>query len=583
MLIFTCPKPNFIKLFLLFIVLLTSSINIAQTKEKMNIDSKAKELGITTTELQGILNSALRNGDGGYSQPDTLTNIILTGQAANDRFGWSVSTAGDVNGDGYSDVIVGARFNNAGGTSAGRSYIYLGGTSMDKTADVTMTGAAAYDYFGWSVSTAGDVNGDGYSDIIVGAPGSGAGRAYIYFGGTSMDNIADVTMTGEAASDGFGGSVSRAGDVNGDRYSDVIVGAPYNDAGEDEAGRSYIYFGGTSMDNIADVTMTGEAADDRFGISVSTAGDVNGDGYSDVIVGANWNDAGGEGAGRSYIYLGGTSMDNSADVTMTGEAAYDNFGFSVSTAGDVNKDGYSDVIVGAYTNNAGGAYAGRAYIYFGGISMDNIADVIMTGEATSDGFGGSVSTAGDVNRDGYSDVIVGALWKDEGRSYIYFGGTSMDNIADVTMTGEAADDRFGTSVSTAGDVNGDRYSDVIVGASLNDAGGTMAGRAYIYFIYQSGSYVEVDVNIINNYLLRHNYPNPFNPTTKIKYQIPQLSFVTLKIYDVLGSEVALLVQGEKSLGSYQVEFNATGLPSGVYFYRLQAGNFVETKKMVLMK
>jgi hypothetical protein len=466
MLIFTCPKPNFIKLFLLFIVLLTSSINIAQTKEKMNIDSKAKELGITTTELQGILNSALRNGDGGYSQPDTLTNIILTGQAANDRFGWSVSTAGDV-------------------------------------------------------------NGDGYSDIIVGAPGSGAGRAYIYFGGTSMDNIADVTMTGEAASDGFGGSVSRAGDVNGDRYSDVIVGAPYNDAGEDEAGRSYIYFGGTSMDNIADVTMTGEAADDRFGISVSTAGDVNGDGYSDVIVGANWNDAGGEGAGRSYIYLGGTSMDNSADVTMTGEAAYDNFSFSVSTAGDVNRDGYSDVIVGAYTNNAGGAYAGRAYIYFGGISMDNIADVIMTGEATSDGFGGSVSTAGDVN--------------------------------------------------------GDRYSDVIVGASLNDAGGTMAGRAYIYFIYQSGSYVEVDVNIINNYLLRHNYPNPFNPTTKIKYQIPQLSFVTLKIYDVLGSEVALLVQGEKSLGSYQVEFNATGLPSGVYFYRLQAGNFVETKKMVLMK
>ena len=138
------------------------------------------------------------------------------------------------------------------------------------------------------------------------------------------------------------------------------------------------------MDNIADVIMTGEAAGDNFGFSVSTAGDVNGDGYSDVIVGAYYNDAGGSNAGRSYIYFGGTLMDNTADVIMTGEAAGDYFGYSVSTAGDVNGDGYSDVIVGAYSNDAGGSDAGRAYIYFGGASMDNIADVIMTGEAAGD-------------------------------------------------------------------------------------------------------------------------------------------------------------------------------------------------------
>ena len=112
--------------------------------------------------------------------------------------------------------------------------------------------------------------------------------------------------------------------------------------------------------------FTGQAAGDLFGYSVSRAGDVNGDGYSDIIVGANGNDAGGNNAGRAYIYFGGASMDNTADVILTGEAAGDYFGYSVSTAGDVNGDGYSDVIVGAYLNDAGGSDAGRAYIYFGG-------------------------------------------------------------------------------------------------------------------------------------------------------------------------------------------------------------------------
>jgi len=490
MVLFNRTKINFIKYPFVIIVLLTATINNAQTKEEIDIDSKAKELGITTNELNGILNSALRNSGGGDPLPEALTMKFFTGQAAGDQFGVSVSTAGDVNGDGYSDVIVGAQGNDAGGTDAGRAYIFFGGISMDNTADVIMTGEAIDDRFGYSVSTAGDVNGDGYSDVIVGAysndiGGTDAGRVYIFFGSTSMDNTADVTMTGVTAGDRFGISVSTAGDVNGDGYSDVIVGATLSDAGGTDAGRSYIYFGGTSMDNTADVIMTGEAANDQFGVSVYTTGDVNGDGYSDVIVGAPWNDAGGSNAGRSYIYFGGTSMDNTADVTMTGEAAGDFFGYSVSTAGDVNGDGYSDVIVGARLNDAGGTDAGRSYIYFGGASVDNIADVTMTGVTSGDLFGTSVSAAGDVNGDGYSDIIVSANVNDAGgsnagRVYIFFGGTSMDNIADVIMTGEAAGDLFGSSVSTAGDVNGDGYSDVIVGAHSNDAGGSGAGRAFLY-------------------------------------------------------------------------------------------------------
>ncbi len=419
-----------------------------------------------------------------------LPDEFFTGAAAEDNFGTTVSTAGDVNGDGYTDVVIGAPLNDAGGSNAGRVYVYFGGPGMDNTADVIMTGAAAGDVFGFSVSTAGDVNGDGSSDVVVGAHqndagGTDAGRVYIYFGGASMDNTADVILMGASAGDYFGWSVSTAGDVNGDGYSDVIVGAPYNAVGGVQAGRAYIYFGGSGMDNIADVILTGEAAGDHFGNSASTAGDVNGDGYSDVIVGAYSNEGGGSGAGRAYIYFGGAVVDNNADIIMTGAAASDFFGQTVSTAGDVNRDGYDDIIIGASFNDVGGTDAGRAYIYFGSASMDNTADVIMTGAAADDFFGHSVSTAGDVNGDGYSDVIVGAHGNDgggsnAGRAYIFFGGSGMDNTADVIMTGAAANDFFGLPVTTAGDVNGDGYSDVIVGALNNDAGGSNAGRAYLY-------------------------------------------------------------------------------------------------------
>ncbi|MDP2364267.1 MAG: integrin alpha, partial [Ignavibacteria bacterium] len=473
----------------MFIVLLTCTVSIAQIKEQIDLNSKARELGITKSALNGILNSALSNGGNGDPLPDALTERFFTGQAPLDFFGSSVSNAGDVNGDGYSDVIIGASRSDAGGTDAGRAYIYYGGVSMDYIADVILTGAAANDNFGNSVSSAGDVNGDGYSDVIVGAYNndaiaSNAGAAYIYFGGSSMNNTADITLTGVAADDNFGYSAATAGDVNGDGYSDVVVGARYNDIGGIDAGRAYIYYGGSSMNALVDKILTGLTAGDYFGISVATAGDVNGDGYSDVIVGAYNNDAGGSNAGRAYIYYGGPS-DNLADVILTGAASGDSFGWSVSTAGDVNGDGYSDVIVGAFNNDAGGSNAGRAYIYFGGASMDNTADAILTGKTASDFFGYSVSAAGDVNGDGYGDVIVGAISNDAGgsaagRAYVYFGGAPMDNISDALFTGDAAGDSFGQSVSAAGDVNGDGYSDLIVGAGSNDAAGQNAGRAYLY-------------------------------------------------------------------------------------------------------
>ena len=479
---------NNVTLMILFMIIIAGTAN-------------AKSDSLPAGFNQAWLNSLTDENGQKFMQPeeegDAMQERFLTGFAANDNFGFSVSSAGDVNGDGYSDLIIGAPLNDAGASNAGRAYIYYGGAIINSGVDVILTGLTTGDQFGYSVSSAGDVNGDGYSDVIVGANlndggASNAGRAYIFFGGSSMNNVADVILTGAAASDNFGTSVSTAGDVNGDGYSDVIVGANLNDAGGTSAGRAYIFLGGSSMNNVADIILTGVAASDNFGFSVSTAGDVNGDGYSDVIAGATGNDAGGSNAGRAYVYFGGSTMNDIADILLTGEAVSDGLGVSVSTAGDVNGDGYSDVIVGANLNDAGGADAGRAYIYFGGSNPDNTADLLLTGVVAGDRLGSSVSSAGDVNGDGYSDVIAGAPLNDAGgsnagRSYVFFGGSNMNSTPDFSRSGEAANDQYGLPVSTAGDMNGDGYGDIIAGAIANDAGGTNAGRVYLYINSMTGA------------------------------------------------------------------------------------------------
>jgi hypothetical protein len=402
-----------------------------------------------------------------------------------ETFGCSVASAGDVNGDSYADVIVGAYQSGTAANPAGRAYIYFGGPRADDRPDVTLTGEAAGDAFGVSVASAGDVNRDGFADVIVGAyendaQGANAGRAYIFFGGPTMDAKPDVVLSGEAAGDAFGYSVAGAGDVNHDGYADVVVGAYENSARGAGAGRAYVFYGGPKPDVVADAILNGEAAGDRFGISVAGAGDVNGDGFDDVVVGAYQNDAGGIDAGRSYVYFGNAArLSDRPSAVMTGAAAGDAFGFCVSGAGDVNKDGFADVVVGAYHNNAGGKDAGRAYVFNGGKSVSTSPDAVFTGEAAGDAFGYAVGAAGDVNGDGYADVVVGAYGNDAGgsaagRAYVYLGGATPDPVADWLLTGDMTLDNLGFAAAGAGDVDGDGYADVVVGAPYSDA-----GRAYV--------------------------------------------------------------------------------------------------------
>ncbi|MBI2894492.1 MAG: FG-GAP repeat protein, partial [Deltaproteobacteria bacterium] len=304
-------------------------------------------------------------------------------------------------------------------------------TSPSWTAESNQTDA----YFGWSVSTAGDVNGDGLDDVIVGAcrydnGQNNEGRAFVYHGSAAgLDAAAAWTDESAQASALFGYSVSTAGDVNGDGFDDVIVGARDYADGENNEGRAFVYHGSAAgLDAAAAWTAESDQANASFGYSVSTAGDVNGDGFDDVIVGAYGYGNGELAEGRAFVYHGSVGgLGAAAAWTAESDQVGARFGNSVSTAGDVNGDGFDDVIVGAYTYENGEADEGRAFVYHGSAAgLDAAAAWAVESDQASASFGYSVSTAGDVNGDGFDDVIVGAPWFyngefSQGRTFVYHG------------------------------------------------------------------------------------------------------------------------------------------------------------------
>ncbi|MBI4878929.1 MAG: FG-GAP repeat protein [Planctomycetes bacterium] len=352
--------------------------------------------------LAGAPYDDLNGADSGsvmvYSGLNGALLFVFAGDAAGDRLGSAARSAGDVNNDGVPDLVAGAPLDDDNGTSCGSARVYSG---LDGSVLFTFHGDSAGDECGRSAAGAGDINNDGFADVIAGAhldapagAATGSARVFSGNGGSVL-----LFLAGDSAGDWFGRSVSGAGDVNADGRDDVIAGAPFDDNSGTNSGSARVFSGLTGAPLY---TFNGDGAGDLFGFSASGAGHVNQDGCADLVAGAYADDNMGTDSGSARILSG---QNGSVRNMFNGDTAGDEFGCSVSAAGDVNADGFADVIAGAHRDDDNGFNCGTARVLSG---QDGSILLSVAGTTNGEFLGCAVGAAGDVNGDGFDDVIGGA-------------------------------------------------------------------------------------------------------------------------------------------------------------------------------
>ena len=429
---------------------------------------------------------------GSEDGPSASPDVTILGQQAGGRVGFAAAGAGDVNGDGYADVIVGMPNVFSFFVNDGVARIYHGHFTGLLSTSFSPIGGAANEQLGYAVAGVGDIDGDGYDDVAVGAPGTTTfdpsdGSVYLHRGSSGgVSNAAFAVQHGFTDSCRFGAAVAGAGDVDGDGYADIVIGAPGAVNGGGRPGWAAIVRGAPAGFGLTFWSSFGTNDGERFGVAVATAGDLNGDDRADAVIGADRWPTPGDRRGRAIVVLGGAT-GATLDSQFQGDANGQALGVSVATAGDADNDGMSDLAIGVPGANAAETGGGRIELWRGGASKPVEAPGWPVAEAeASAAFGLAVAGGIDARRVGVDDFFASAPYANAGFTDAGALRTAPSNWpAPVLSPGNVATGTqslatLGNELARAGDVNGDGYEDLISGSKRYSAGAFDRGIAQLF-------------------------------------------------------------------------------------------------------
>ncbi len=503
-------------------------------------------------------------GNSLFADTPEIIGVIHT-DTSETLFGYRIIPLGDQNGDGYDDFMTWDYRNHA--------FVYYGGDTTNSTPNLIIESVST------RMDNIGDLNGDGFDDVVISDRTTSYHKLSLFYGGPSMDGTRYARFGWDSLFPiGFSGCCV---DFDGDGIGELIS--------ESNTQSSVLTFNTNALsDSIPNVIIRPdiEPYDGYYFGEGLAVGDFNDDGKKDLVVNLRRRRVQ-EINGSLQLYWGGDSKQT-PDLVITRpgeyELGFEEFGRVLENIGDVNGDGIDDIFAGT---GAGLDTAGL--IYFTGPEMDDIPDVIITDPSTK------VRFAGDINKDGYDDLIIGfpVSFSALGYVFLYYGGPDMDSIPDIEIQNSdfsGSQTYFGQDVSGIGDFNNDGVDDFAFSAIEYTLEYWNRGVVYVMSGIGGSSDVETEPNSLvpDKFELYQNYPNPFNLNTTISFDIPYRSHVVITIHNILGQEVARLIDKELAVGSYHVEWDGrdySGSPvsSGVYLYRLTAGDVVYSKKMILLK
>jgi hypothetical protein len=499
-----------------------------------------------------------------------MTEVGVYDGEGNDNWFGNYLTMGDFDNDGFDEYIIAASGANYG---RGRNYYYDWNGSWPQDPAWTFQGNEPDFNYAINDQNVGDINDDGTDDLGLTFLDFGdPSRFDLLWGSADFDSIADWTMWSGEPVYAFGYSLDSCGDVNGDGGNDLIFLIRFIDV--DWPANFQIYFGGEALDTIPDWSYYWPISGSASGL-----GDVNGDGYNDILILGYQT--------SPQLFFGGSPIDTIPDLVFDGNTLFTNSG----GVGDVNGDGYNDVCVDIWLPDSS---TSNAYLYYGGHDMDALPDLVLLNElGEPTGAIGGISH-GDFNGDGYSDVVAqtGIPWIGE-IVYIYLGSPWFNPVPDARMTDFSVLHNFGAEVA-AGDINIDGCDEILVCASDYPIA-TNRGRVHLYtgpdeWIDYGAGVAPGDLpHTPGWYTLNQNFPNPFNASTTIHFELSKASMIALNVYDLRGGKVKELISAKQIRpGVYNISWSGRNLAnqyvaSGLYLLEFRVDQYRELRKMVLLR